>query len=108
MGYMKHNAIVVSSWNEKHIKDARISAINIFGVGLVSEIINSKMNGYLSFFVAPDGSKEGWDESNQGDTNRQKFIKEIDVEDFYVDWAEVSFGGDEANIAHLVNHNGKV
>jgi hypothetical protein len=41
----------------------------------VSEIVKSNINGYKSFFVAPDGSKEGWLDSDEGDIQRTALIK---------------------------------
>lgn len=96
MGYMAHNAIVVTSWKEEHIRDARISAIILFP-DMVSEIIISHINGYLSFFIATDGSKEGWEDSNIGDENRARFLKEI--EDMYIDAVDVRYGGDDPDQA---------
>ena len=37
---------------------------------LVSEIKNSIVNHYASFFIFPDGSKEGYDASDDGDVIR--------------------------------------
>lgn len=101
MGYMAHHAIVVTSQHEKPIRDARISAINLFN-HLVSPIIRSKINACESFFIAPDGSKEGWDDSNEHDEKRKEFKEEIDRFDGYVDMVEVRFGGDESGMAYVV------
>ena len=106
MGYMRHNAIVVTSWNEQHIKDARISAINIFGLGnQVSEILKSPVNGYLSFFICPDGSKEGWEDSKNGDKHRKFFLDEITKSGLYVEWVDVSYGGDDPDKACIDSHS---
>ena len=45
----------------------------------------------------PDGSKEGWDTSNQGDDLRQRFIEELAKDNFNDgsspwDWVEVGYG----------------
>ena len=62
MGYICHHAIVVTSSFEATLSDAWIKARQLFAN--VSPIVSSPLNGYRSFFVAPDGSKEGWDESD--------------------------------------------
>ena len=53
---------------------AHTAALEIFGGHCVSLPVDSPVNSYVSFFVAPDGSKEAWAESNEGDANRERFI----------------------------------
>jgi hypothetical protein len=99
MGYIRHHAIVVTgSGNE--IQQAHEKAKEIFE-HLVSEIVNSEMNSYKSFFVAPDGSKEFWEESNIGDKNRAEFVKYLKIED--IAFCEL-FYGDEQGEAKIVNY----
>ena len=102
MGYMRHHAIVVTSWTEPPdglIASAHARAEAILP-GLVSPIIPSRINGYSSFFIAPDGSKEGWDESVEGDTQRDELIAWLDAQRYAdgstsLDWIEVQFGDEE-------------
>ena len=56
MGYMKHNAIVVTSWKEIAIKEAAAMAekIGLLALSQSEEVVN----GYRSLLVCPDGSKE--------------------------------------------------
>ena len=75
MGYIKHHSIVVTTSINELIKAANERAKEIFGT-TVSEIIESKINSYYSFFVAPDGSKEGWGESDAGNENRKNTNQE--------------------------------
>lgn len=109
MGYIKHNAIIVTSWQDDKLLESRNKAIEIFeeyfsdepivkpyGGKLVSEIIPGLTNGQSSFFIAPDGSKEGWETSNNGDIARKEFCKWLDSqEDNYCEYIEVRFGGDD-------------
>lgn len=97
MGYIRHHTIVVTGYVE-NLSKAHQLAKEIFG-SLVSEIIQSNVNGYESFFVAPDGSKEGWEESDNGDKNRQKFIDEVAD----VDYVELFFGDDNGE-SKIENH----
>ena len=76
MGIIKHHAIVVTSDIDEIIKEAHIQAKSIFK-DRTSEILNSEANGYKTFFIAPDGSKEGWETSNEGDRQRARFVKWI-------------------------------
>lgn len=72
MGYTRHHAMAVTSWNDELIKKAHEEAMQIFK-DRTSTIIKSDVNGYQSFFIAPDGSKEGWVASNLGDVQRKIF-----------------------------------
>ena len=92
MSFVLHRSIIVTSWSEKHIKDARISAITTFG-DRVSEIVKSPINAYLSFFIAPCGSKEGWDDQLGDRENRRFYLENIDCE--YLEWVEVEYGYSE-------------
>lgn len=103
MGYMKHNTIVVTSFDEKEILVAHACAKELFNkttptyhdMSIVSEVITSTINGYYSFFVAPDGSKEGWEDSNLFDTNRRSFIKFLEENASNCDFLDAAFGGDD-------------
>ena len=90
MGYMRHHMIVVTSWDKKLIWEAHMKACEIFfqpshvgnSVG-VTPIMTSPVNHYYTFFVPPDGSKEGWNDSDDGDENRvvtEGFRELIDVD----------------------------
>ncbi|RIV20315.1 hypothetical protein DYU11_19890 [Fibrisoma montanum] len=45
--------------------------------------------------IAPDGSKEGWHESDYCDKARHELIRFIKNRKLYVDYVEVAFGGDD-------------
>ena len=76
VGYIKHHAIVVTGGGypeaDRVLEIAHRQAKHLFG-SMVSNIVESPMNGYKSFFVAPDGSKERWDVSNEYDEKRSLF-----------------------------------
>jgi hypothetical protein len=97
MGYVKHNSIIVTDWKEERIVILHKKAQKIFGkhARLVSNIVVSERNGYASFFIAPDGSKEGWDVSQDMDDAREKFIKWLQRKHPGVDYIEVRYGGDD-------------
>lgn len=52
------------------------------------------VNAVETWFFAPDGSKEGWQDSNQADVFRAKFI-EIVLRTEYHDLVHLKFGGDD-------------
>ncbi|MFF2531535.1 hypothetical protein ACFVS2_21745 [Brevibacillus sp. NPDC058079] len=98
MGDIKHNAIVVtgSRYAISQLEIVHGTALALFG-SLVSPIIESRLNGFHSFFVAPDGSKEGWKESDDADKQRKKletFIDSLAYSDGSnsIHYADVSYG----------------
>ena len=114
MGYTRHHAIVCSGPAPVEdmapyslglteyitsLQRAHNYAANIFG-DTVSPIVISPVNGVGSFFVAPDGSNEGWQDSDAGDERRAAFITYLRA-NYYDDgssavhWAEVQYGDDE-------------
>jgi hypothetical protein len=101
MGYMRHHAIVCTSWNEEHIVKAHKKATTLFE-DMTSDVSREAINGYRSFAVFPDGSKEGWLESDQGDQLREKFLAWLVKSELYVAWVEVQFGDNERE-AKVVN-----
>ena len=111
MGYHVHHAIAVTSWSAASITEAHRLALEVFaGTSLVSPLCDGVINGFASFFVAPDGSKEGWPESDEMDARRATFIIALrNISRSYVglDWVEVAFGGDEplAN-TRVLDHDG--
>ena len=101
MGYIKHNAAIITSTREGDIKLAHAKAKELYTEGemaqLVGEIIPGLANGQYSFFIAPDGSKEGWDHSDTSDVYRNKYLDWLfqeRVERIRVDYVDVRFGGD--------------
>lgn len=92
MGFIRHHAILVTGWGNLEI--AREMAIE-FGNN-VSDIVGPVSNGYFTFMVAPDGSKEGWEASGDGDDARERFIRWLKGrtdDDF--EWAELYYGHDD-------------
>lgn len=107
MGYVRHNAIVVSSWSEDKIAKAREVAAEMVP-GLVSEVIPYRINGGGSFLIAPDGSKEGWEESDCGDSQRDAFVAWLETQRYEDNstpfcWAEITLSGDDRE-AKIVRH----
>lgn len=101
MGYIRHHAMVVTGFNKRHVNLARREAENRFTLGecsLVSSVITSPINGYYSFFIAPDGSKEGWEESKGFDRERGYFadwLREQAQSERFYSWAIVQYGDDD-------------
>ena len=115
MSHVTHHAIVVTSWNEEELKEAHqkaqtiglmVSAIVLHGYSDVlpayGTLNQRRINGGGSFFVAPDGSNDGWPESDQGDVRRWHFLKYLrEVENII--WVEIAYSPDDAT-AEVTQH----
>ena len=108
MGWIVHHAVVVTSYHKEDIDRAYERAREIFSV--VSPPLESVINGYWSFFIPPDGSKEGWAESDTGDAQRKRFAKWVRAQAYEdgsnsLDAVEVAYG--EVQQPVIVRVNGK-
>ena len=75
--------------------DAHVFAVSVSP--MVSNVVSAVANGYASFAVLPDGSKEWWEESRKGDEARQAIIDWLERQAYEdgsnkFSWVEVSFG----------------
>lgn len=104
MGYTKHHTIIVSSWNKETITKVHKRAKKIFkenfgdiGLEAVSKLLLSPLNEFYTFIVAPDGSQEGWEESDKGDEARLKlfnYARTIKGSE-RLSYVELAYGGDD-------------
>lgn len=102
MGYMKHEAVIVTTWFGQHDRmpdmDAFRASIPEQFRPLVIGPVLSVTNGYYTYALLPDGSKEGWDDSDIGDEVRMAFLDLFPER--YSDgssrhcWVHVAFGAD--------------
>jgi hypothetical protein len=96
MGTIHHHALVATT------SDAEQA--NLFAEWLEENELQGRfvrtpkvMNGHQSFFFPPDGSKEGWHDSELGDDIRKAVIARL-AQDDYEDgssswkWVEVAYG----------------
>ncbi len=77
------------------------------GFQLVSPVIDSLINGYCSFFIAPDGSKEGYDASDDADKIRRLVVSYLmtpSMKASEVHFVEMSYGSDDVK-AVILNLN---
>jgi hypothetical protein len=113
MGYMRHHAIVVTSWDDELIQTAHGVAVGLFTQAgnhasvqpsdfttLVTPVGACVVNGGGSFAILPDGSKEGWGHSNAGESARAQLIEWLEQQRYddlstSIQWVEVQFGDDE-------------
>lgn len=98
MGIMNHNAVIATTWDDTKIQEIKEWVSNLeTKFRSLFVFAPSICNGHQTIILAPDGSKEGWDESKQGDHLRECFIaklKEHEYEDGSSPWSwvELSFG----------------
>jgi hypothetical protein len=96
MGYIKHDAVIALLYEEPHplqelqaFLDALPEPFRRYFLGPVEG-----RNGMLTFVVTPDGSKEGWEHSEQMDRLRSQFIG-IVKKARYHELVHLRFGGDD-------------
>ena len=109
MGYYRSHTIAITSVFQDDVKEAHAKAKEIFDNQMVTEIISGTTNAQDSFFVAPDGSKEGWDESDKQDDNRKALIDWIDAHNdkkgcSYIQYVEMYFA-DDNEMCEILKHN---
>lgn len=112
MGYYRHHAIVVTDMTFRRIPGAPmvqpIDRAHAKAVELgmtVTPLVSSPLNGFESFMIAPDGSKEGWHDSDKGDAAREAWVAWLKGSGEYIDWAIVAFGGDDRDLACVIDNS---
>ena len=96
MGYIRHNAIVATTWQEESA-DALVAYAS--EVGAEAVVGPEVTNGYRTVMIAPDGSKEGWQESDDGNERRRLIREWLDAggdRGIYFEWIEVVYGDDDS------------
>lgn len=98
MGHMRHHAIIVSAFQGERIEAAHARAVEL-GMSVTS-ITDVVTNGYRSFLIGPDGSKEGWGTSDEGDLKRASMVEYLDAQrhdddSSSIQWVVVQYGDDE-------------
>jgi hypothetical protein len=97
MGYVRHNAIIATAWQPSAVR-----ALVQFAEDVGAEAIegDERTNGYRTVVITPDGSKEGWESSAEGDTARAKireWLRRAGDSDLFFEWCEVAYGDDDGN-----------
>jgi len=112
MGQMHHHSIVVTSGDQKLLEKTYKKANKLFGI-LVTPIMQSVINGYFTYFISPDGSKEYWDSSNAYNDHREEFIdylKSFKYDDgsTSINYCEFCYGGESDGFKTcIINHSGE-
>jgi hypothetical protein len=110
MGYMRNHLIIVSSHSEDKVNNVRLKALEIFKdtwntrfSQMVGNVVASPLNGESSFVIFPDGSKEGWEDSDIGDNYRADFISYVEGQKYddgsnSLRYAEIFYADDEKEL----------
>lgn len=96
MGFNKNEAVIVhfaeAEWAGSRMDDF-LATLTDWQRAIFARL-PAAVNGGLTYFMAPDGSKEGWPESDEFDHLRQRFIAAALTCEF-PDILHVQLGGDE-------------
>lgn len=87
MGTIIHHAIIATTCTDDFSE--LVALVGEKGKCWVSD---RGLNGYLTFFLAPDGSKEHWPQSDAGNVLRNDVITWLSCDDFYGEWCEIAMG----------------
>lgn len=97
MEVQNNNAVIATTWSKGEVArikqwvDGLMEMKSLFLVG------REELNGETTIVMVPDGSKEGWPESDAGDALRDSFIAELEKANYDDgsnpwDFVEVGFG----------------
>jgi hypothetical protein len=92
MGYIRHNAIVVTGYGDDIVK-----AWEAAPEWLRSPLGDVTVNHTRTFLVAPDGSKMWWDTRERGEADRATFRDALREIGGSLEWVEVEYGHDDGH-----------
>lgn len=109
MGSYRHDAIIVTSWRASDIEKAHAHARDVFADTCVhvGNITDVGANGFRSFLIPPDGSKEGCPASDAAHKAFAAFMVWLN-EQASADWVAVNFGGDDYDILEVSDPLGSI
>ena len=107
MGYLRRHAIAVTGTHGNDIDTAHAFAESTGAQ--VTPIMETFINNERTFFVCPDGSKEGWHQSDLGDEQRARIVEHLktyayDDGSSPLQWVEFFYGDDMGQTA-ILNRN---
>jgi hypothetical protein len=99
MGTIQNDVIIVTGYDQ-YIENANQKARDIFNVpaldyvskDLVTPIVWHITNQDGTFMVAPDGSKKGWDLSDEFDNRRREYVQWLKKNPSGIEWVHVTYG----------------
>jgi hypothetical protein len=112
MSVINHNSIIATTLDKKEFERVAKWIENNFSPEVIDLFAfkSSLVNGYQTIVMVPDGSNEGWEESNLADEARNEFIAELEKANFSDgsspwSYVEVGFGEYGQKVLRGNNHN---
>ncbi len=106
MRYHIHHAVIVTFNQDIHtmlMEDVDRLLKDSPGLAESETVINN----YRTLTLGSDGSKEGWEDSREGDKRRDDLVALLRSY-AHEDWIEVSYGGDEPHLnTKVLRHGGE-
>lgn len=97
MGYVAHDMVIVTTWrspNQWPDVEAFRTGLPEAWQALVVGPIPSVVNSDTTWVFAPDGSKSGWPDDEQGDRYREQFEALFSQYDYGFDVVRLRYGSD--------------
>jgi len=79
MGFVEHQAIIVTSWDARQLAVVRKAAEDVGFGPLMTPTIRGEVNSYWSFAILPGGSKRGWADAERWDSRAENVRQAIDA-----------------------------
>jgi hypothetical protein len=78
MGVENNECVIATTWDEDAVTKIRAWISNLpSDQKQLFAVVPSIVNGKQTIFLAPDGSKKGWDEAERGEALRDQFIEQL-------------------------------
>ena len=98
MGYIRHKAIIITSYNKAAIDDVAKKALSL---GLQITVSDESIeNGFYTMTVCPSGRKSGWETTEWHNKAQKQFIGYLNAfrnsdNSSCLEWVAISYGNDD-------------
>ena len=92
MGVENNECVIATTWDQKHARAMKLW-IDLCDEKLrdLFAFVPSLVNHKTTIFLAPCGSKKGWEDDKVATRLRNEFIKQLQIFDSF-EWVEVGYG----------------
>jgi len=90
VSYVRHEAIVVSSWNRDGVKAAHELAASLPDLQPTPIV---KHGETWTFLIPPEGSKAGWLQAQRAAADRETWRRLIKQRELFISWVCVRYPG---------------